>query len=193
MRDLIIFLMIFSGLINGAVAGEYLYLSPKPNSDMISKETNVIIRDGGFIDESTVNQDLIHVMGSKSGNHSGEFLLTDDQKTIIFNPHSPFVPDEVVTVALKKGLRRVDGKELAAYSFSFQTAPSGIVQQYGSVFEDDKNFLENLSEKSSSENMITETLPAPPIQIDSLNNPSPGYIFMATCTCEIWKFYFYFK
>jgi len=173
-------LVLFSTLISANDLGSYQYVSPKPNSLMVSNKTNIILRNAGNLDESTINPNLIRVVGSKSGSHSGDFILSDDQKTIVFNPHTPFAPDEVVSVTVQSGVKRFDGVEISEYSFTFKTAPSGIVQRYENVFGDDNYFPDNLSSKSYEDNVITASLPAPPIQIDSVNNPGSGYIFMAT-------------
>jgi len=48
----------------------YQYVSPKPNSIMVSNETNIIIRHAAKLQESTIIQNLISVVGSKSGPHT---------------------------------------------------------------------------------------------------------------------------
>ena len=63
----------------------FQYVSPKPNSIMVSKETNIILRHANKLQESSIIQSLITVIGSESGAHTGEFLLTDDNQTIVFN------------------------------------------------------------------------------------------------------------
>ena len=40
--------------------------------------------------------------------------------------------------------------------------------------------MQNINNNLGGENILVDTLPVPPINIDSLNNPGPGYIFMAT-------------
>jgi len=171
--------LLFTVSISANNTESYQYVSPKPNSVMVSNKTNIILRNAGYIDESTLISNLIQVIGSKSGIHTGDFLLSDDQKTIVFNPHRSFASDEVVSVNVQRGLKRDDGVELSDYSFTFTTAPAGIVQKYVNVLDDDNYYFENLSSKSFEDNAITAALPAPPITIDSVNSPSPGYIFLA--------------
>jgi hypothetical protein len=59
----------------------YQYISPKPNS---------ILRHATKLQESSIVKNLINVVGSKSGTHTGDFILTDDGQTIVFNPHKQF-------------------------------------------------------------------------------------------------------
>ena len=78
----------------------YLFVSPRPMSNMVSGETNIILRHSNFIDQASLSADLIKVEGSISGIHTGEFLLSDDNKTMVFNPDRAFTGNEVVTVEL---------------------------------------------------------------------------------------------
>ena len=158
----------------------FQYVSPKPNSEMVSNETNIILRHTNKLQEATIVQKLITVIGSKSGTHTGDFLLSDDNQTIVFNPHKAFDYDEIVTVSVKQGIRTTTNFDVPGYSFNFKTETEGIIQIYDGVFDEDKNLIGNLSYNSGGENLFLDTLPAPAITIDSLNNPSAGYIFMAT-------------
>jgi len=158
----------------------FQYVSPKPNSIMVSNKTNIILRPDAKVQESTIIQNLISVVGSASGAHTGDFLLTDDDQTIVFNPHNAFAYDEVVTVTVQRGIKTLTNSEVQDYSFSFTTETEGIIQHYDGVFDEDISAMQNVNNNQSGGNAPLETLPAPPITIDSLNNPGPGYIFMAT-------------
>jgi len=139
---------------------------------MVSNETNIILRYSGIIDRTSLSTSLISVEGSESGEHAGEFILSDDGRTIVFNPDIAFAGDEEVYVVLARGIKTQAGGELPEFSFTFSTAAAGIVQIPHAVN------TENL--KALMKGGAESLLPAPPITIDSLNNPSPGYIFMAT-------------
>jgi len=182
MKYLNVFLMlvIFAVILPAKITTSIQYVSPKAGSVMVSHNTNIVLRCAFDINESTITDNLISVVGSESGVHKGDFLLSDDNKTIVFNPHTAFAYDEDVNVSLQPGIQTVTKSEILAYSFSFKTAPEGIVQRHVNVFGDESNLVNNLYSKSSAANINTASLPAPPIQIESLNNPSPGYIFMAT-------------
>jgi hypothetical protein len=158
----------------------YQYVSPKPNSVMVSNETNIILRNANKLQESTINQNLITVSGSLSGLHSGDFILTDDDQTIVFNPHKPFDYNEVVTVSVQQGIKTLSDSDVPGYSFSFNIETEGIAQIYTGVFDEELNSMQNLINNSDMGDVLLDTLPPPTITIDSVNNPSPGYIFMAT-------------
>ncbi len=158
----------------------FQYVSPKPNSIMVSNETNIILRHVNKLQGSTIIQNLITVVGSVSGIHTGKFLLTDDDQTIVFNPHKPFQYNEVVTVSVGRGIRTLTNSEVPEYSFSFKTETEGITQIYDGVFDEEITAMQNLSNNPGGRDVLLDTLPPPPITIDSLNNPGAGYIFMAT-------------
>jgi len=177
---LFIFILFIPIGINAQQGNTFQYVSPKPNSIMVSNETNIILRHIAKLQEPTIIQNLITVVGSVSGIHTGDFLLTDDDQTIVFNPHKPFAYNEVVNVSILRGIKTLTDSEVPDYSFSFKTETEGIIQIYDGVFDEDITIMQNLAKTPDGENVLADILPAPPITIDSLNNPGPGYIFMAT-------------
>ena len=85
-----------------------------------------------------LSSDLIIVKGSKSGVHTGELILSDDNKTIVFNPHTPFNGNENVNVAFLKGIKTERDVEVPNFSYNFKTAPLGIPQLYKRGLNDDE-------------------------------------------------------
>jgi hypothetical protein len=158
----------------------FQYISPKPGSMMVSNETNIILKHSEIINRETLSSDLINVRGEKSGIHSGELILSDDNRTIVFNLDKPFTGDEEVNVDLMNGIKILSGTEVGDYSFGFTTAETGKVQRPDAAFDESSGLtdIQNLEAVNKSGN--SSLLPAPPITIDSISHPSPGYIFMAT-------------
>lgn len=148
----------------------FQFVSPKPNSILVSNETNIILRSAPIIDRTSLMTNYIRVEGTHSGLHSGDLILSDDGRTIVFNPHVAFTGNEVVAVTVQSGIKTIQGSILLGFSFSFKTMPQSA-QPLRKV-KSDAALLEY--------NTATAALPAPSITIDSLNNPSPGYIFLAT-------------
>jgi hypothetical protein len=192
LKTFLLSLIILSFFHNGISAQQessFQYVSPKPNSIMVSNETNIILRHENKLQESTITQNLISVVGSISGIHTGDFLLTDDDQTIVFNPHNPFAYEEVVTVSVQQGINTITDFKLQDYSFSFETETEGIIQHYEGVFDEDITMRQNASNYLGGENILVDTLPAPTITIDSLNNPGPGYIFIAAWDRNVPRLY----
>ncbi len=102
----------------------YQYVSPKPASLMVSNETNIILRHSDIIDQQSLSASLIQVKGSESGLHSGDLILSDDDRTIVFNPDKAFAGNEEVKVILMSGHKKTRRVTICPeFSFSFTTAP----------------------------------------------------------------------
>jgi len=162
----------------------FQYLSPKPNSKLVSRQSNIIIRQGDKIDRGSIlNSSLITVRGSQNGFYSGEIILSDDEKTLLFNPGAAFEPGEKVTVSLNTGLKTLAGKDVNPISFSFTITPLDKPIQIDPVsrkiLDDFSNNIEMTTSMVSSIN--GDSLPAdfPEIVIGEVNNPAPGNIFIS--------------
>jgi len=167
------------------------YISPIPNSGYCSPQTNIILRQGEFIDESTLNKNLINITGSESGNHIGILFLADDEKTIIFNPNNSFNEGETVTVKLKKGIKTSSGKDVGMLSFNFYTSKSWAKNAIfsaciptaeeldSSVYFESESKFTDISKLRNFSTLDTFPSDFPEYYISVNNNPSNGYIFTA--------------
>ena len=102
--------------------GRFQYVSPLPGSQLVSRWNNIVIRQGGSIDATSFNARSLSVIGSASGFHSGRLVLSDDSKTLVFRPESPFALGETVLVSLQPGVRAVAGECLPPLSFNFSVS-----------------------------------------------------------------------
>jgi hypothetical protein len=73
-------------------------VSPVPGSRLVSPENNVVLRPGRPILPGELRAFAISVTGSISGPHSGRLQLSDDWRTLIFEPDQPYAHGEEVTV-----------------------------------------------------------------------------------------------
>jgi len=164
---------------------KYQFISPIPNSSLNQPGTTIIIRDGGMIDKSTLDNQKIIVEGSKSGNHSGDFILAGDSKTIIFKPSIPFEPAEEVDVKFLSDVKTVEGRELFPIQFSFKISDKIIDKNSSNIenkLEYDKKIKNEINVKKDAETLPgIDDLPEdfPDITINVSDNPSLGFIFMA--------------
>ena len=179
LKTLLLFLFI-TQFYSAQDKGPFQYVSPRPNSIMVSNETNIILRHSSKLQEASIDASIIRVVGSVSGVHSGDFLLTDDEQTIVFNPYKSFAYNEVVTVTVQQGIKTKSDYVVDEYSFSFETEKFEVTALYSYWFDEEIIPGQNPIHSTGGESIIIDTLPAPPITIDSLNNPAPGFIFMAT-------------
>lgn len=174
------YLFILSGNILAQNNNPYQYISPKPASIMVSNETNIILRHSGIIDQTTLSTMLMKVEGSKSGIHTGKLILSDDNKTIVFNPDKAFSANEDVNVVFVKGIKTKVASDISEFSFNFSTAAEGIAQIHYAAFSESSSLEDHQYPTVLKKSVSNSSLPPPPITIDSVNNPSDGYIFLAT-------------
>ena len=92
----LLFILLFADLCSAQDSNieEYQLISPLPDSKLIMPESNIIIRQGSIIDPATIKETSIDIVGSISGLHSGEFILSDDMQTLIFIPMIHFTRGE---------------------------------------------------------------------------------------------------
>jgi len=164
----------------------YQFISPIPGSYLHLPETSIIIRQGDLIDHSTIDNNKVMAIGSRSGIHHGNLILSSDIKTLIFKPYSPFMLGEEVTVRLISGILTYSGIELAPIQFAFQISErvnTGYYRNLNDEIVESNKFRNNYIKQSQYSNPVNINLglPAdfPDFTISISNDPSPGYIFLA--------------
>ncbi len=183
----IIFFILF---INGYMFSQehFQYISPINNANLVSLSTNIIAGTNEKIDASNLNPDLIKVTGAKSGVHNVTVKLSDDGKTIIFVPQTKFLPDEKVDVQIFQGIRTINGQSVLPFELTFNTTSlkKPISKASLSIVNEDINGESEKAEtpllnKAVVENQAKVNLPPdfPAITVESINNPSPGGIFIS--------------
>ncbi len=173
---------------------QFPYISPVPGSKLNTNETTIIIRYIEAFDNYNL-PNCIEVKGEKSGPHSGNIILAENGKTLIFKPDIPFSFGETVSVTLAKKLRTISNQVVPTMEFSFETSKVNlnkpiktskeIISQIlnpGFRFEDN-SFLTNPQQNTEKikYTIQKDSLPEnfPGITVNTLNNASPGYVFMA--------------
>jgi hypothetical protein len=164
-------------------ASYYEYIFPKPNSEFLRKETSIIVRPGGNLDSRVLEgHSVFRLVGSKSGIHEGQTIVSDDKKTIVFKPLEAFEQGERVTVTVNDGIRLENGQRLKGMTFSFIVQSDRVPDLERSLVAESSTGVpgDRISEPLPSR-ALSDTLPAdfPLIRIDSLNNPAPGNVFLA--------------
>ena len=174
----------------------YQYLSPVPGSKLNSTETNIIIKTGDVFDNSILDEpSLLIVSGSKSGVHSGEIILAEEGRTIIFKPYNRFADGENVTVEITKKIFPASGRQISPLRYSFEISEVNLNKLAGSdplkYFKmlnldlsprnnsavTNKNPHKTLEKRSYTIQLDKLPEDFPEAFIDSINNPAPGSIF----------------
>ena len=175
-------------------ADRFSYQSPEPGSIDVSPATNIIVRYAKPLEKSTLlTPSLFMVQGSMSGLHSGKVVLSDDQRTVVFNPDVPFALAETVNVVVGAGIKTENNEAVAQFSFDFVIAPTKVDVSEPTSFQKE---LEGLSPYSGNEGMVAplwnrgkptlqkagaDTLPLdfPYIRASVFDTTSPGRIFLS--------------
>ena len=193
--SLTLFLLLFSPftrtLSQSRIKEEYQYLSPLPGAKLVQPESKIIIRQGNTIDISTLDSSFIVVHGQNSGIHRGNIILSDDMKTIIFDPIAIFTLGETVEVSIKKGIKTIDGRFLDPVKYHFRITKMKVRWEKRRFM---LNFLSNMQTKNNqrkipaaignnSIRVITgiDSLPRgfPTINLLTNNHPTNGVVFSA--------------
>ena len=84
MKKITLLILLIGGVIFGGSIKDYQFISPVPGSDLNSRESTIIIREGSGINSGSLHNSIF-VTGNKSGKIKGEIVLASDGKTIILN------------------------------------------------------------------------------------------------------------
>ena len=115
---------------------QFRYISPMPGSKYHNPRTTIILTNGDFLDESSVqDQNLVEIYGSKSGKHDWTPVLSGS-KTLIIKPNPIFSWGETVNVIVHPVLRKLDGSTIDGTSFSF-TIRNEITPAEAACYHDD--------------------------------------------------------
>lgn len=187
MKKLNYFLLLFVILFtNSSVFSQsFVNISPKDNSILVSLSTDIILKSSEIINPASLSSNEFSVSGTVSGKHTGTVKLSDDNKTVLFIPLTPFSANEDVSVNVNQGIKTTDGAALPEVTIHFKTTP--LTQR---ININPLTLMGN--EPLNKSSMVTQTytpkakissitsLPSdfPGIVIDSSNNPSDGKLFL---------------
>src|SRR5688572_890443 len=162
------------------------YLSPLPGSVYHLPETNIILRPGGTVDAGSVaGGKFLRINGFKSGSHRGRVRLSDDRKSVTFQPDVAFAPGEVVTCSLDPGLIKDTGEPVPPAEFSFTVAgpEREALRDFVTPVDGDEGASPELGGSSATpvqSTALAESLPPdfPHIQAAVYGTPTPGRLFL---------------
>ncbi|MEJ2721253.1 MAG: aryl-sulfate sulfotransferase [bacterium] len=103
--------------------GSFEFVSPGPGSKYVTCETSIIVRPPVDAAVPGFDRSLRFVVtGSGSGRHSGRTILSDDGRTVIFEPLSFFEPGEHVSVTIKAGKAVAGPVRIEPLSYAFEVS-----------------------------------------------------------------------
>jgi hypothetical protein len=154
---------------------ELTYFYPKHKTGMHSIETPIILKFAQPVVFKNL-EERVSIVGEKSGKHKFRYSISNDQRTVTIYTLEPFALGEKVTT-------KVFDKSLEFTTSNVSPSEQKIL--FASLFS--KSFSENFEQNfvdgntKSSEKILADTVPPdfPPVIINSVRNPAPGYIYIA--------------
>jgi hypothetical protein len=120
----ILLFFILATVIEAKIHPDIQYLYPIPGTDQHPQETNLIIRFQTIQPAQLTNlNSFIQMRGEKSGDISGNTIISSDQRTIIFDPSKPFIPGEKIQVHLAPSVAGLDHRN-NNFHYDFMVSPS---------------------------------------------------------------------
>ncbi|MBK6481653.1 MAG: aryl-sulfate sulfotransferase [Chitinophagaceae bacterium] len=165
-----------------SVNAQFNYISPLPGSRYHNPTTNIILKNGQYLDKASVsNKELLQITGSLSGNHSWTARLSDDGKSVIVKPIPAFAYGETVSITIHSKLKRTDGNHVNGTHFSFEIRQP-ITPEQAAAYEESRrtDFIESFGYDplKKLEGLQFETPDSfPSFVINVNNNASPGRVF----------------
>ncbi|MCK9280192.1 MAG: aryl-sulfate sulfotransferase [Melioribacteraceae bacterium] len=193
LRKIILFLFVVSSV----GAQSYQYIFPKPGTDYHRKASTIILRFGekiNHIDKITAAKNF-KIIGSKSGLHEVDIIISTDEYTLIADPITDFVEGENVIVFFAGGVKTDNETSLPSIKFNFTIAENEIpkerflryeynrrdsingISENRPVFDLTNSVKENTHEVQSI-NGVAVPSDYPEVKVEINTNPAPGYIYM---------------
>ena len=165
------------------------YLSPTPGARLVSPWNNIVLRPGPPLDATSLAATALTVTGSRSGGHTGCLVVSDDSRTLVFTPDTPFAEGEHVTAALAPGLRAASGAIVTGVSFDFSVTANDPKRMPHFVADETTGKLvplERLAARAAAPMAARpaaalDTVPAaiPTVSLMVSNQPDPGAVFIS--------------
>lgn len=105
--------------LRAAPPNPFIYTSPRPGAAMVSRETTIAVRAVETLDASCLRALRFEVRGNVSGDHAGQTVLADDNRTVIFKPDQPFALGERVNVTIDPASQHVTCGSLRPWTYDF--------------------------------------------------------------------------
>ncbi len=175
------------------IGSHIIYVSPLPDSKYVTPESNIIIRADENLIASSIRSKLFNVVGSQSGQHDGKVILSSDQRTVVFQPQTPFALGETVSVSLNHGFLSVGGDSILPAPFLFTISKSHLNSYKEFLSNIDHGYPESVAPTKQQGRLAgvfsggltkdtMESLPSdfPILSVTNSSDPTPGYIFIAS-------------
>ncbi|MCL5995571.1 MAG: aryl-sulfate sulfotransferase [Chloroflexi bacterium] len=175
-----------------------VYIQPRASAQRVLPQTTIAVRYSSTLLADKIHPDLFVVQGARSGPHKGMAVLSDDQRTIIFTPLTPFTPGESMSARFEGGALGTAGKQYDSVEFTFDIAP-GLVATTSATAESAPGSIEAATPAAGTTSQAKPPTPRPllaptrryasvpvPLPLITVTNhistSADNYIFVNTAT-----------
>ncbi len=175
-----------------------IYVSPEPGAMYVTPVSDIIVRSDEELSRTLNGQGgIFEVIGTTSGIHEGNLVLSDDERTLIFKPEVPFSLGERVRVLMSRGLLTAEGDSVYLTPYSFTVSRSnlnadrrmtsrigdGSVSVLATTVHGQSPITPvSILNGKSRKHTIADTLPRdfPALTVTASDSPNSGYLFLAS-------------
>jgi len=154
----------------------FVYLSPLPEARMVNPESSISFRLKNKKKITDMSDFSVTLVGSLSLEIPGNAYIASDGITYIFKPNRPFHPGEMVEVGIK------NDEKNTVFSYRFYISNTPLSFQKEILTEIINSSIDFVADQLQPDKTAPNDLPngLPDITITHFDDPSPGYLFLAT-------------
>jgi len=180
------FLICTHSIAQDGLAAGYQYVFPGPRAKFVHPNSTLILRFKKIAPAEITNlHNCIRASGEKSGTHSGKTIIASDQRTLIFESESSFIPGEKVRVSIDPHFPRSSPYSIESLNYEF-TVLEEVVAIETHAEENQGNLQERKNESIVKPVIMSNgiSVPAdfPMVNIIQNSGFSNDYIFVNTST-----------
>ncbi len=165
---------------------EVVYISPLPASAFNRPGTNIILRTKAKVSSGEAARFITGLTGTGSGAHEFTVGVSDDGRTVICRPLTPFLQGEQVTVGVDTDLVNDPASPGILVSWRFTTgSPAPYIPDVGESMMGSgipASAARHVA-SSSPRTAVTDSLPGVHVLFSS--DPSPGYIYLSNLYWDV--------
>ncbi len=183
---LILISVLTLSILSFAQNAAFSYVYPLDESSNLNPEQNIILKCLDGINSESISSGSISITGSKSGSHSYSFSISEDARTVIFMPITPFMRGEKVEVRYMGDMTSSPGDQFMALDFQFRIIDHDrdeVLNLLERLQEpEDEQAYQPESEKLFDDSFMDNNLPDdyPPMTVFNYGEHDDEYFFLNT-------------
>ncbi len=184
----LILILLFASSLQTKANTAIQYLFPKPDAKRVADQSNIIVRyDRPIRSLAPSVVSAFKITGSQGGEYPGKAILSDDNRTVVYEIDRAFHAGEVVNVQVPIS-PFFQNTETKNYQFKVSNSSENNNDKLLMNSEDHsipsldkiKNYPKSIGDPFTFANGVTIPSDFPRVDVRISENPSPGYLFTST-------------